>query len=68
MYRKCCSIVEINNIPETVQKYVVARYVISEAATYFSGTWWFWGSWDSEQDALRAANEIGGAVFETEET
>ena len=43
-------------------------YFISEAATYFSGTWWFWGSWDSEQDALRAANEIGGAVFETEET
>ena len=59
---------EINNVPETVNRYVVARYVISEAGDYFSGSWWFWGSWDDEQTALKVANELEGAVFETEET
>ena len=59
---------EINNVPETVERYVVARYVISESGDYFSGSWWFWGSWDDEQTALKVANELEGAVFETEET
>ena len=47
---------------------MVARYVISESGDYFNGSWWFWGSWDDEQTALKVAKELEGVVFETEET
>ena len=45
----------VNNLPKTLKIYTVAREC--------EGEWWFWGTWDSVSEALSAAREIGGEVF-----
>ena len=56
---------EINNVTYELEKYVVARYVLllSEAGDFYSGSWWFYGTYEDEQKALSVADEINGAVF-----
>ena len=27
------------------------------------GEWWFWGAWNDEAEATKAADEVGGRVF-----
>lgn len=53
---KC--VVEVNNMPNQTEKYVVARY--SED----TNSLWFWGSWEDEDKAEAVAEEIGGLVLE----
>lgn len=50
--------VAINNFPDdaTKLKYIVARY--------FDKKWWYWGTYEYEENAYLAAEEIGGFVFE----
>ncbi len=49
-------IVEINNLPEEVEDWVVARY--SPQARDL----WYWGSWDNEEQAKEVAKLIDGLV------
>ena len=49
----------INNMPEEVKRYVVARNVNNEL--------WFWGSYSSQDAALEVARDIDGVVFDTRE-
>ena len=53
--------VNINNLPEHTDKYVVARYVPETNGL------WFWGYWKDKKGAERCAQEIGGIVFERSE-
>lgn len=45
----------INNMPTTVCAWIVARDI--------DGDLWYWGSWDSENDARNAAQDIDGLVI-----
>lgn len=49
--------IEINNLPENPKRYVVAQYCIDAG-------YWFWGSYDNEEDARYVAREVGGEVFD----
>lgn len=51
--------VEVMNVPKNHDKYIVAR--LSD------GELWYWGSWNDEQDANIAAEEVDGIVFEGEQ-
>ena len=51
-------IVNVNNLPNSYEKYVVARVVDNEL--------WFWGSWEDESEATHVAREIGGVVIVAE--
>ncbi len=51
--------VTVNNMPESVKKYVVARAV--------DGTLWYWGTWNDKAEAERVADEIDGLVVEKSE-
>ena len=51
-------IVEINNVPNNPEKYIVASHDISTTEL------WYWGSWNDEDKAKKAAYEIGGVVLE----
>lgn len=46
---------KINNLPNKLSKYVVARNV--------DGEYWFWGTWQDEATAYRVAEEEDGQVF-----
>ena len=46
---------KINNLPDKLSKYVVARRVQNE--------YWFWGTWRDEATAYRVAEEEDGQVF-----
>lgn len=48
----------INNKPENIKAFVVARLCDNE--------WWYWGSWDNVFEAHNAATEIGGHLFTRE--
>ena len=58
---------EINNVTYELERYVVARYVLSESGGFYSGSWWFYGTYEDEQKALSVADEINGAVFMKED-
>lgn len=45
----------INNMPTTVRAWIVARDI--------DGDLWYWGSWDSENDARTAAQDIDGVLI-----
>lgn len=47
---------EVKNIPETTRRYIVARVVSSEL--------WYWGTWDSKEQAEEVARTIDGIVLE----
>ena len=47
----------IENCAEYVTKY---RFIV---ARYGGGSWWFWGAWNDESEAEKAATAIGGRVF-----
>lgn len=49
-------IVEVNNIPEKVNEWVVARF------SPHSRDLWYWGSWKSEEQAREVAKLIDGLV------
>ena len=49
--------IEVNNMPEKVRRYVVARVDVTDMRL------WYWGSWDEEHKARQAAEEIGGVVM-----
>lgn len=49
-------IVEVNNVPENPEKYIVATVCDCDL--------WYWGSWNNESKAKDVANEIGGIVVE----
>lgn len=46
---------KINNLPDRLSKYVVARH--------FQDEYWFWGTWQDEATAYRVAEENGMQVF-----
>ena len=48
----------INNTPDKIRNFVVARFC--------DGEWWYWGSWDNVFEASNAATEIGGHLFTRE--
>ncbi len=48
--------VNINNVPEDTERYIVARIV--------EGEMWYWGSWKEKHDAETTAKEIDGIVIE----
>lgn len=48
--------VKIENIDKNCRKYVVARES--------DGILWYWGSWDDEEEAERAAKNVKGVVVE----
>ena len=54
-------IVEINNLPEEVEDWVVARYSPQTRDL------WYWGSWDDFGKALEVADEVRGKVVPKEE-
>lgn len=49
-------IVEINNCPDELERYTVARYVDYQ--------WWFYGTYDDPVKAYEVSNEICGMIFE----
>lgn len=49
-------IVEINNLPEETEDWVVARYSPQTRDL------WYWGSWDNEAQAREVAKLIDGVV------
>ena len=50
--------VEVNNVPKTVNKYIVASYDPDTLSL------WYWGTWDEKHKAQKAAEEITGLVLE----
>lgn len=51
--------VKVNNLPATTCHYIVARYV--------DHSLWYYGSWDSREDAERVALELeNGLVVEND--
>lgn len=51
--------VKVNNLPATTNRYIVARYV--------DHSLWYYGSWDSREDAERVALELeNGLVVEND--
>lgn len=48
--------VKVNNVAKYAEskRYIVARSL--------DGELWFWGAWDDETEAARAALEVGGIV------
>lgn len=53
---KC--LVEVNNVPETAAKYIVARFAEEDCKL------WYWGSFATREKAEEVAAEIGGLVVE----
>lgn len=51
--------IQILNLPDKHRKYIVARIVVS----FTESTWWYYGSYDTEEEAYSVAQEIGGQVF-----
>jgi hypothetical protein len=49
----------VNNLPQKVNRYVVARMV--------DGELWFWGSFEDSEKANHTAREIDGVVLEDED-
>ena len=49
--------IEIHNLPDKPKRYIVAQYCIDEG-------YWFWGSYDNEEDARYVARDVGGEVFD----
>lgn len=54
--------VEVNNVPEDAEQYIVARFSFDDLGL------WYWGSWKSEEDAKRVAKEEQGIVCYKEKT
>ena len=49
--------VPVFNIPDHVERYVVARLV--------DGMLWFWGCWNDKRKAEKACEEINGVLVYT---
>lgn len=56
MNQEILSLVNVNNVPNKTNKYIVASNV--------DGELWYWGSWNNKDEALRTAKEIHGIVLE----
>lgn len=54
MGKQCLA--EVNNLPDEIEKYIVARVC--------DGEMWFWGTYGSENRAKKAANDIDGVILE----
>ena len=54
---KANGIIEVNNVPSHASKYIIARL------DAYSHTLWYWGSWDSLEDAEKALEDIEGALL-----
>ena len=48
--------IEIKNLPPYHERYVLARYI--------DGNYWYWGSWNCEEEAYKVARNIGGHIFD----
>jgi hypothetical protein len=48
---------KINNVPNYTKEYgyIVARYV--------DGEWWFWGAFETIEEAVRVAQEVNSHAF-----
>ena len=51
--------IDIHGLPMNSDKYIVARFT--------DGNYWYWGSYDTEEQAYEAARKIGGQVFTRED-
>ena len=49
-------LVEVNNVPDDCEKFIVARFDPKEREL------WFWGSWDNEAQAKEIAKMRDGLV------
>ena len=47
----------INNCENYAPK---CNYIVARAS---DDGWWFWGGWDTEKEAEKIADEIGGRAF-----
>ena len=48
--------VEVNNVPEKVEEYVVARFSPETKSL------WYWGSWADREQAIEIGKLLGGIV------
>lgn len=55
-------IVEVQNVTDGEEKWVVARFNKED------GKFWYWGRWKKEEDAKKVADELGGVVFKDVDT
>jgi len=55
MGEQLCQVM-VNNVPENVKEYIVARWSKETSSL------WFWGSWSSEPQANEIAKMIDGVV------
>lgn len=53
MGKQCLA--EVNNLPDEIEKYVVARVC--------DGELWFWGTWDDKDEAERAVNDVENGIL-----
>ena len=48
--------IEIKNLPPYHERYVLAKHI--------DGAYWYWGSWNCEEEAYKVAMNIGAYVFD----
>ena len=48
------ALVEVQNMPEETEQYIVARYVAGEL--------WYWGSWDNRKSAQNVADTFENGI------
>lgn len=46
---------EVNNLPDDIEKYVVARVC--------DGELWFWGTWDDKDKAEKVVNDVENGIL-----
>jgi hypothetical protein len=46
---------EVNNLPDDIEKYVVAKVC--------DGELWFWGTWDDKDEAEKAVNDVENGIL-----
>ena len=54
MGKQCLA--EVNNLPDDIEKYVVAKV--------FDGEMWFWGTYDDKNRAEKAVHDVDGVILE----
>lgn len=52
MGKQCLA--EVNNLPDEIDKYVVARVC--------DGELWFWGTWDDKDEAENVVNDVENGI------
>lgn len=46
---------EVNNLPDDIEKYVVAKVC--------DGELWFWGTWNDKNEAKKAVNDVENGIL-----